>query len=228
MEKLRLLVVDDHQVVRAGLRALLDAQQDMEVVGEAADGISAVESALELNPDVVVMDITMTGMDGLLATREVLGSLPGTKVVVLTIHADEEYLRQTLDAGATGYVLKEAADTEIAVAIRAVHRGEVFVDPSFTRLLLGDLMPSTGSDVLSDQDTYELLSGREREVLRLVALGDTNREIANRLGLSVRTVETYRSRLMDKLSLKSRGELVRFALRRGIRPDEVENPVLAA
>ena len=222
--RIRLLVVDDHPVVRAGLRMLLDAESDMEVVGEAVDGTSAVDLALELRPDVVVMDLTMGGLDGLAATRAIKDRLPDTRLVVLTIHDDEEYLRRALEAGATGYVLKEAADTEIAVAIRVVHRGEVFVYPSFTKVLLGDLIQSQEPDERSWPDSYDLLSQREKEVLRLVALGDTNREIAERLFLSVRTVETYRARLMEKLHLKSRGELVRYALRKGLRPDEIEDP----
>ena len=222
MEKIRLLVADDHPVVRAGLRMLLSAQPDMIVVGEAADGTTAVARALELKPDVVVMDLTMGGTDGLVATREIVNRLPQTRVVVLTIHSDEEYLRQALRAGATGYVLKEAVDTEIAVAIRVVQRGEIFLYPSFTRVLLEDLIQPGETNNQARQDGYELLSDREKEVLRLVALGDTNREIAERLFLSVRTVETYRARLMEKLNLKSRGDLVRFALRKGLRPDELE------
>jgi two-component system response regulator NreC len=224
MEKIRLLVADDHPVVRAGLRMLLAAQPDMEVVGEATDGDAAVARALQLEPDVVVMDLAMGGMDGLAATREIVNRLPHTKIVVLTMHDNEEYLRQALDAGATGYVLKEAVDTEIAVAIRVVQRGEVFLYPSFTRVLLGDLIQAEEADDRFEQNGYELLSEREKEVLRLVALGDTNREIAERLFLSVRTVETYRARLMEKLNLKSRGELVRYALRKGLRPDEVGDP----
>lgn len=225
MDKIRLLVADDHPVVRAGLHTLLATHPDMEVVGEAVDGASAVERALELEPDVVVMDLTMGEMDGLAATREIVDRLPETKVVVLTMHANEEYLRQALQAGATGYVLKEAVDTEIAVAIRVVQRGEVFLYPSFTRVLLADLIQGEETDDRSQHDGYERLSEREKEVLRLVALGDTNREIAERLFLSVRTVETYRARLMEKLNLKSRGELVRYALRRGLRHDEVKDPL---
>jgi two-component system response regulator NreC len=221
VEKIRLLVADDHPVVRAGLRTLLAAEPDMEVVGEAVDGKTAVKRSLELTPDVVVMDLTMEGLDGLAAIREIVSRLPETKIVVLTMHDNEEYLRQALQAGATGYVLKEAVDTEIAVAIRVVQRGEVFLYPSFTRVLLGDLVQAGDADERSEQNDYESLSDREKEVLRLVALGDTNREIAERLFLSVRTVETYRARIMEKLNLKSRGELVRYALRKGLRPDEV-------
>ena len=216
MKKIRVLVVDDHPVVRAGLRMLLSSQLDMEVVGEAVDGATAVQCALDLRPDVVIMDITMGGTNGLVATREIRKRLPETKVLVLTMHDDEEYLRQSLEAGATGYVLKQAADTELAVAIRAVQRGDVFLYPAFTRVLLADLTPNRQKDDHSKRDSYELLSQREKEVLRLVALGYTNRQIADQLFLSVTTIETYRAWLMEKLHLKSRSALVRYALRRGL------------
>jgi len=221
MDRIRLLVVDDHPVVRAGLRTLLGAQEDMEVVGEADDGRAAVERAIDLRPDVVVMDITMKGMGGLAATRQITERLPQTKVLVLTMHENEEYLRQTLEAGATGYVLKQAVDTELAVAIRAVQRGEVFLYSSFSRVLLGDLAPKEeAGGEHSRLDSYERLSQREREVLRLVALGYTNQQIADQLYLSVKTVETYRARVMDKLDLKSRTALVRYALQRGLLDEE--------
>lgn len=221
MDRIRLLVVDDHPVVRAGLRTLLGAQADMEVVGEAEDGRAAVEHALELRPDVVVMDITMKGMGGLEATREITERLPETKVLILTMHENEEYLRQMLEVGATGYVLKQAVDTELAVAIRAVQRGEVFLYSSFARVLLGDLGQSEeGKGGRSELDSYERLSQREREVLRLVALGHTNQQIADQLYLSIKTVETYRARVMDKLNIKSRAALVRYALQRGLLDEE--------
>jgi two-component system response regulator NreC len=222
MDKIRLLVADDHPVVRAGLRMLLGAQPDMEVVGEADDGATAVTLTLKLEPDVVVMDITMRGMGGLAATREIRKCLPQTKVLVLTMHESEEYLRQMLEAGATGYILKQAVDTELAVAIRAVQRGEVFLYSSFTKVLLGDLARGDETDKDRPQrDSYERLSQREREVLRLVALGYTNRQIADQLFLSVKTVETYRARLMEKLNLKSRSALVRYALQRGLLDNEI-------
>jgi two-component system response regulator NreC len=222
VSKIRLLVADDHPVVRAGLRTLLGAQSDMEVVGEADDGSRAVERALELKPDVVVMDITMRGTGGLAATKEIRKRLPETKVLVLTMHENEEYMRQMLEAGATGYVLKQAVDTELAVAIRAVQRGEVFLYSSLTHVLLRDLTRNEDTeDRSSSQDGYDLLSPREKEVLRLVALGYTNQQIADELYLSVKTVETYRARLMEKLSLKSRSALVRYALRRGLLDDEI-------
>ena len=216
MSKIRLLVVDDHPVVRAGLRTLLGNQLDMEVVGEAVDGTQAVALALELRPDVVVMDITLRGVNGLVATRQIRKRVPDTKVLVLTMHDSEEYLREMLEAGATGYVLKQAADTELAVAIRAVQRGEVYLYPVFTRVLLGDLAAEMNTDGSSGRDRYELLSVREKEVLRLVALGYTNRQIADQLFLSVKTIETYRARVMEKLNLGSRAALVRYALGRGL------------
>jgi len=219
MNKIRLLVADDHPVVRAGLRMLLGTQPDMEVVGEAVDGATAVERALELRPDVVVMDITMRGTNGLAATREIVKRIPQTKVLILTMHDSEEYLRQTLEAGATGYVLKQAADTELAVAIRAVQRGEIYLYPAFTRVLLRDLTPNRDTDGQAQRDSYELLSPREKEVLRMVALGHTNRKIADQLFLSVKTIETYRARVMEKLNLRTRAALVRYALLRGLLDD---------
>jgi len=222
MKKIRLLVADDHPVVRAGLRMLLSAQLDMEVVGEAVDGTTAIARALDLRPDVVVMDITMEGMSGLAATREIRRRLPEAKVLVLTIHDSEEYLRQMLEVGATGYVLKEAADIELAVAIRAVHRGEVYIYPSFTRVLLGDLAQEAEMELYAERDAYDLLSQREKQVLRLVALGHTNRQIADQLFLSVKTIEAYRARLMQKLHLKSRSALVRYALRKGLLNDQAQ------
>jgi two-component system response regulator NreC len=221
MAKIRLLVVDDHPVVRAGLRTLLSAQDDIEVVGEADDGRAAIEQAIKLKPDVVVMDITMKGMGGLEATHAIKERLPHTKVLALTMHEDEEYLRQMLEAGATGYVLKQAVDTELVVAIRAVQRGEIFLYSSFSRILLGDIVQPDETDPSSAKvDSYERLSQREREVLRLVALGHTNQEIADQLYLSVKTVETYRARVMDKLNLRSRSALVRYALKRGLLDDD--------
>lgn len=224
MKKIRLLLVDDHPVVRAGLRTLLGAQLDMEVVGEAVDGATGVERTLELKPDVVVMDITMEGMDGLSATREIKKRIPESKVLVLTMHDNEEYLHLMLEAGARGYVLKKAANTELAVAIRAVHRGDIFVYPSFTRVLLGDLTQNGEKTRGGQWNSPELLSQRETQVLRLVAQGYTSRQIANQLFLSVRTIETYRARLMDKLSLKSRVALVRYALRHGLLDDVIGSP----
>lgn len=224
MDKIRLLVADDHPVVRAGLCTLLNTQPDMEVVAEADGGAMAIEQALKWLPDVIVMDITMEDINGLMAAREIRGRLPRIKVLVLTIHNSVEYLRQALDSGATGYVLKQAADTELAVAIRAVHRGEIFIYPVFTKVLLGDWVRDADVGDQDQPDSYELLSPREREVLRLVALGYTNRQIGEQLYLSIKTVGTYRARLMTKLGLKGRPALVRYALKRGLLAD-AERPL---
>ena len=216
MEPIRVLVVDDHPVVRAGLRTLLEYNGDMQIVGEAASGPEAVERALALAPDVVLMDITMEGGSGLEAIRAIKAHLPQTKLLVLTVHDSEDYMREALVAGATGYVLKQAADAELAVAIRAVYQGGVFLYPSLTRVVL-DATRST-QDAASDKqgDPWETLSTREQEVLRLVALGHTNREVAAQLYLSVKTVETYRARAMSKLDLRTRSALVRYALDKGL------------
>jgi two-component system response regulator NreC len=193
---------------------LLNAQPDMEVVGEASDGAEAVAKARDLCPDVLLMDIAMPGTGGLEATKQICGSLPQTRVLVLTMHDDESYLRQFLLAGAAGYVLKKAADSELTDAIRAVHRGDVFVYPSLTKALLtGYLADPPGPNECAEEK--ELLSEREREVLQLVALGYTHRQIAERLFLSIKTVETYKARLMEKLSLRGRADLVRYAMSRG-------------
>jgi two-component system response regulator NreC len=223
VDKIRILIVDDHPIVRTGLRTLLGAQPDMEVVGEAGAGDEAVKDALDLAPDVIVMDVTMEGMGGLEATSKIRECAPETKVLILTVHKSVQYLRRALEAGATGYVLKQAADTELAVAIRVVHRGEVFVYPVFTKVLLGDLAPQEEDSDGAAPDSYESLSAREKQVLKLVALGYTNRQIADQLFLNAKTVGTYRSRLMSKLDLKSRPALVRYALKRGLL-DSVASP----
>ncbi|MBC7234445.1 MAG: response regulator transcription factor [Chloroflexi bacterium] len=222
MNQIRLLIVDDHPVVRAGLKTLLSVQPDMVVVGEAADGEAALEQVAALRPDIVIMDITLGGFSGLEATRQIKKRFPETKVLVLTMHESEEYLRLMLEAGATGYVLKKAANTELVVAIRAVQRGEIYLYPSFTRILLADRFHGHEGVNRSAQDSIERLSDRERQVLRLVAQGYTSREIAEQLYLSARTIETYRSRLMSKLGIKSRVGLVRFALSQGLLDDVID------
>ena len=206
------LLADDHAMLRAGLKALIGAEPDMVVVGEAGDGAEAVRLAQRLRPDVVVMDISMPVMDGLAATAEIATTLPDTRVLVLTMHAEEQYLLKVLEAGGSGYVLKRSADTELMAAIRTVHRGEAFLYPSATRLLLqayqqGDNPhPPAGGK----------LSEREEEVLRLTAEGYSNTEIGGRLYLSPKTVDTYRQRIMEKLGLHHRAELVRYALDSGL------------
>lgn len=223
-EPLRILLVDDHAVLRSGLRMLLDAESDMEVVGEASTGEEGVEKASELAPDVVVMDISMPGIGGLAATRAIAkpdrsGELdpPGDAhppaVLVLTMHAEEEYLLPVLDAGGSGYVSKRRADEDLIRAIREVAEGEVFLYPSGTALLLRGYQQATGPD---EPEPLDVLSEREREVLALTAEGYSAAEAGKKLFLSPHTVDTYRSRLMKKLGLKHRSELVRFAIRTGL------------
>ena len=213
MKPIRLLLADDHPVVRVGLRTLLEIEPDLRVVGEASTGAEAVELVAKLCPDVVVMDISMPEMDGLEATRRVRAAYQRVHVLILTVHAQERYLFPVLKAGASGYVLKSTIDTELIEAIRTVARGEAFLYPSAMRMVLEDYLahPRNG-----EQDVYEQLSDREREVLKLVALGHTAGEIADQLTLSPKSVETYRARIMQKLDLHSRAALVRYALARGL------------
>jgi two-component system response regulator NreC len=215
-DRIRLLLADDHAVLRSGLRMLLDVQPDMEVVGEAANGVEAVREALASRPDVVLMDVAMSGEGGLEATRRIKQRAPEIKVLVLSMYDDESYLRRALEAGASGYALKRAADTDLLSAIRAVARDEVYLHPALTRVLVTDLLghdPSTRGAARADEPH---LSDREVEVLRLVALGHTNQEIADSLYLSVKTVESYKGRLMEKLGLRGRAALVRYAVEAGL------------
>jgi len=214
MSKIRLLLADDHAVLRAGLRMLLNAQPDMEVVGEAADGEETLRKTRELCPDIVVMDLTMPGISGLKATEQIREESPEVKVLVLTVHDDESYLHRVLRCGAAAYVPKKAADTELLSAIRATSRGEMFIHSSLTRVLVDDLL--RGGSAKERQQGEDRLSEREREILRLLALGHTNREIASMLFLSIKTVETYKARLMAKLNLRGRAELVRYAMEKGL------------
>lgn len=214
MAKIRVLLADDHAVLRAGLKLLLTAQPDMEVVGEAADGGEAMAKARALRPNVILMDLTMPGIGGSEATGRIKDESPGIKVLVLTMHDDPSYLRQLLQAGASGYVLKKSADVDLLSAIRAAHRGEVFLDPSLAGSLVDEVIRPAGPR--RPRDAYRTLSDRECDVLKWVARGHTNQEIAEKLFLSVKTIETYRARLAEKLGLRGRAELVRFAIERGL------------
>jgi two-component system response regulator NreC len=193
----------------------------MEVVGEVATGAQAVALARQLHPDIVLLDITMSGADGLEAVREIKEDDPDTKVLALTMHDDESYLRHVLEAGGAGYVLKKSADTELLSAIRAVHQGGTFLHPEHAKALLE---PTIGAEVLEKKgtDSYDLLSDREQQVLQLLALGHTNKQIAEKLFVSVKTVETYRARVQEKLGLRGRAALVRYALQRGLLAGEEE------
>ena len=212
--RIRILLADDHTVLRSGLRALLSAQADLEVAGEAADGGEALRLAQTLQPDVVVMDIGMPGVSGIDATARIRRELPSTKVLILSMHDDQGYLRQALRAGASGYVLKKAADTELLAAIRAAARGEVFLDPSLAKGFVEDVVLPK-----AQEPDIPMLSDREREVLHLLARGHTNQQVADRLCIGVKSVETYKARLMEKLGLKGRAELVRYALTHGLLKD---------
>lgn len=203
MKKIRVLIVDDHAVLRAGLRALLNLQPDIEVVGEAAEGLEALEKTKRLDPEVVLMDLSLPGMEGLEATKELKKTHPNVKVLILTMHEDRRFLYPALKAGASGYVVKRAADTELIDAIRAVSRGDAFLHPSVARIVVED-------------HVEQGLSDREREVLRLIAEGRTYKEMAELLAVSVKTIESYRERIKEKLNLHSRADLVRYALEKGL------------
>jgi len=207
---IRILLTDDHAVLRAGLKALLDAEHDLSVIGEAGTGEEAVERAEALKPDVVVMDLSMPGAGGLEATKRIAALDQRTKVLVLTVHAEEEYLLPVLEAGGSGYVMKTSADEDLVRAIRTVARDEVFLYPSAAKLLLH------GYRTTEEESPLDPLSDREREVLGYTAEGYSSSEIGRKLFISPKTVDTYRSRIMQKLGLHHRSELVRFALRTGL------------
>lgn len=213
VKTISVLLADDHGIVRAGLRALLDAQQDIDVVGEASSGEEAVRLAEELRPDIIIMDISMPG-GGLEATRKIAKLELPTRILILTIHAEERYLLPVLEAGGSGYVRKASLHTDLIDAIRTVYRGEVFLEPAATRMLLQGYLDRANDGI--ELDPGKLLSEREREVLKLTAEGFTAQEIGDQLFLSPKTVETYRHRIMHKLGFSHRSELVRYALRAGL------------
>jgi DNA-binding NarL/FixJ family response regulator len=217
-ELIRVVLADDHTIFRAGLRALLELERDMEVVGEAATGDEAVDQARKLKPDVVIMDLSMPGTNGLEATRRIAALELGVRVLVLTVHAEEEYLVPVVDAGASGYVTKASADRDLVDAIRTVARGEVYLPARAATLLLQQYRLSE-DDGEGDSRGLRDLSSREKEVLALTAEGFSSSEIGAKLFISPKTVDTYRSRIMQKLGLNHRSELVRFALRVGLLRD---------
>jgi len=203
----RIVLADDHGVLRAGLAALLNAEPGFEVVGEASSGEEAVRVAVERRPDLVLLDVSMPGIGGLEATKLLKEKLPRTRVLILTMHDESALVRQAIAAGACGYIVKRAVDSELINAIHAVERGELYVHPALTRALLGD---RSGTPHAAEASA---LTKRECGVLRLLAVGYTNRQIGEELGVSVRTAETHRANIMDKLGLKSRVDLVRWAVR---------------
>jgi len=206
---IKILLADDHALVRQGFRMILEAQPDMEIVGQASNGREAVELGEKLHPDVVVMDVAMPELNGIEATRRLAASTPRTRVLALSMHKDSMYVREILRAGARGYLLKDSGDADLIAAVRAVAKGEGYISPSVSDAVLSDYRRHV-------TDPLDLLTSREREVLQHIAEGKTNKEIANTLTLSVYTVEAHRGRIMEKLNLHSTGELVRFALRNGL------------
>ncbi len=210
MDKIKILVADDHTLLRDGIRALLGLQDDIEVVGEASEGKEAVEKTRELMPDVVVMDITMPGMDGLEATRRITKKNPAVKVLVLTQHDNKEYVLSAIKAGAAGYVPKRALGSELVSAIRAVHNGDSFLYPSAAAALIEDYLRQV------EAEPYDHLTAREREILKLIADGHTSREIADTLFISLKTVLGHRTKIMEKLDIHNRTELIKYAMRKGL------------
>lgn len=216
IKKITVLLVDDHRILREGIRSLLEKEPDIEVVAEASEGGEAVAKAQQLSPDLVLMDITMPGMNGLEATRQIKALKPGVKVLILTMHESNQYISQFLRSGASGYVLKDTAAQELVGAIRAVNQGDAFLYPSIARMLLEEYLQKVQNG--EESGSYDGLTDREREVLRMVAEGKTNKEIADDLSLSVRTVQAHRANLMGKLHMHDRTELVRYAIRKGLIP----------
>lgn len=208
-KKLRILLADDHTVVRQGFRMILTAEPDMEVVAEAATGREAVEQAADLRPDIAVIDVTMPELNGIEATRRIAEVSPRTRVLALSMHKDAVYVREILRAGARGYLLKDSMACDLLGAIRSLARGEGYLSPGVSEAVLSDYRKHVTQPI-------DLLTSREREVLQMIAEGKTNKEIANALHLSVYTVEAHRGRIMEKLNLHSTGELVRFAMRSGL------------
>ncbi|MDO8490535.1 MAG: response regulator transcription factor [Dehalococcoidia bacterium] len=213
-QTMRVLIVDDHALIRDGIRAMLESLPDIEVVGEAANGQDAIEKTRQLQPDIVMMDLTMPGMGGLEATRHIKKESPEVKVMALTMHENDEHFFQIINAGACGYFIKGGSSTELIAALRTVWQGDVFLYPSMAKKLLGDYLNRVRMG--KNQESYDGLTERERDVLKLVAEGKANQEIADILVITVSTVQTHRAHVMAKLGLHSRTELVKYALRRGI------------
>lgn len=212
MKPIRVLLADDHTLIRAGMRTLLQGIAGIEVVGEADDGRQALQQIAALRPAIVLMDITMPELNGLEATAQIAKDFPLVRVIILSMHANEEYVWQALRAGAAGYLLKDACTAELELAVRSVARGESFLSPAVSKHVIGDFIRRTGSETSS----VELLTPRQREVLQLIAGGRTTKEIARTLGISVKTVETHRMQLMERLDIHDIAGLVRYSIRTGL------------
>jgi DNA-binding NarL/FixJ family response regulator len=212
---INIFIVDDHRILRDGLRMLLELQGDIRVVGEAEDGRKALDGILSAKPDVVLMDITMPELNGIDATQNIMLKLPKTKVIILSVHSDSEHVYRAFQAGAKGYLLKESAGDEVVKAVRAVYQNQRYISHK-----LSDVLPTNYARQRQERSPVELLSAREREVLQLTVEGATSAVIAEKLSLSPKTVDTYRSRLMEKLGVQNLPELVRFAIKHGLTPPE--------
>lgn len=217
---IRLLLADDHAILREGLKSLLSTDSELEVIGEASDGQEAISMTEKLKPDVILMDIAMPGINGLEATKKIVQMHPSTKILVLTQYDSQEYLFNVLQAGAQGYVLKRSASTELFTAIKTVHQGLAYLSPAMTKTLIRERI---GSEPVAVEKTKELLTPREQEVLKLIAEGKTNQEIADELFISLKTVQTHRAHIMEKLDMHDRIELVKYAIRKRII--SVEEPI---
>lgn len=214
MSAIRVLVADDHTIIRSGLRLLLERHSGFEVVGEAADGRQTLELAESLRPDVVVLDIAMPNLNGIEAAKQIAAKLPKVSVIVLSMHSDESYVLRALKAGARGYLLKDSAESDIINAIRAVSQGKAYFSPEISRMLMDDYVRNLQQRGVDD--SYDLLTAREREILQLLAEGKTNKEISAILNLSPHTVETHRGNMLQKLNLHSLPELILYAVRKGV------------
>jgi two-component system response regulator NreC len=214
MKKIRVLLADDHTLMRRGLRLIIEQQPDLAVVGEAEDGRQAVSLAASLKPEVAVLDIGMPNLNGIEAAKQITDGKSGAAIIILSMHADETYILRALKAGARGYLLKDSAESDLVRAIRSVAEGKSFFSPAVSKVLLEDYVKKLQR--AGSEDSYDLLTPREREILQLIAEGKSNKDVANLLNLSVYTVETHRANLMDKLKLKSVPELTLYAVRKGI------------
>lgn len=216
MDKISILIVDDHAVLRTGLKLLLEAQKDMKVVGETGSGQEALQMAAELKPRVILLDLSLDDINGLDILLDLKNIDRQIKVLVLTMHDDEGYLHKVLERGGDGYILKKAADIELLTAIRAVNRDEIFLDPSLTKVILKNIYNTHRKETQTKKEEEEILSNREKEVLKLVALGFTNKQIANQLLVSIKTVESHKARIREKLNMSYRSDLVKYAIEKGL------------
>ena len=214
MSSISVLVAEDHTIVRQGLRSILEKEFNIDVSGEAVDGKEVVEKVCQLNPDIVLMDINMPNLNGIDATRQIKKDFPEVRVIILSMHSSEEYIYQSFKAGASGYLIKQTADTELISAIQMVHRGDYFLNPSISRTLVQDYLEKT--ELVKSADSLQNLTGREREILQLIAEGVSNRKIAENLYISIKTVESHKANLMEKLDIHSVAELTKYAIRKGI------------